>query len=580
MNISLRQYWSLLARYLRPLRPRVLLLAVLLLAALALQLVGPQILRRFIDAVASQASVDLVMLALLFVGVALAEQIVSVLARYATLDIGWRATNSLRRDLVDHCLSLDMAFHNAHTPGEMIERVDGDVGEMASFFAQFVIQILLNGLLLTGILVLLFVEHWLVGLSFTAFALVSMLALWRLRSVGMPHWQAAQEADARLYGYLEERLAGTQDVRALGAVPYVLHRFYGLMSRAYRRTLKAGQLTSVMFNLLYFLVAAATAVALVLGAYLYDTRQASLGTVFMIFYYAQLVTNPINAITSQLDDLQHAGAAFARVGELLETRARIEDGPGVEFPPGALSVELEGVTFGYEPERRVLHDVTLHLEPGTVLGLLGRTGSGKTTITRLILRFYDPQEGRVRLGGHVLRRARSEDIGRHVAMVTQNVQLFAGSLRDNLTLFDPAVPDERILAALDDLGLSAWYGALPEGLDTLLPSGGGGLSAGEAQLLAFARVFLRNPGLVILDEASSRLDPATEALLERAIDRLIEGRTAIVIAHRLSTVERVDQIAIVEDGRIVEHGARLALAAEPSSRFSALLRVGLEEVLA
>jgi ATP-binding cassette subfamily B protein len=580
MSIPVHQYWSLLARYLRPLRARVLLLAVLLLAALALQLVGPQILRRFIDAVASQASVDLVMLALLFVGVALADQIVSVLARYATLDVGWRATNSLRRDLVDHCLSLDLAFHNAHTPGEMIERVDGDVGEMTSFLAQFVIQILLNGLLLVGILVLLFIEHWMVGLSFTAFALVSMLALWRLRSIGMPHWQAAQEADARLYGYLEERLTGTQDVRALGAVPYVLHRFYGLMSHAYRRTLKAGQLTSVMFNLLYFLVAAATAVALVLGAYLYDTGQASLGTVFMIFYYAQLVTNPIHAITSQLDDLQHAGAAFARVGELLETRAKIEDGPGVEFPPGALSVELEGVTFGYELERPVLRNIDLRLEPGTVLGLLGRTGSGKTTITRLILRFYDPQEGAVRLGGHDLRCARTEDIGRHVAMVTQNVQLFAGTIRDNLTLFDPTIPDGRILAALEDLGLSAWYGELPEGMDTLLPSGGGGLSAGEAQLLAFARVFLRDPGLVILDEASSRLDPATEALLERAIDKLIKGRTVIVIAHRLSTVERVDQIAIVEDGRIVEHGARLDLAAEPSSRFSALLRVGLEEVRA
>jgi ATP-binding cassette subfamily B protein len=214
-----------------------------------------------------------------------------------------------------------------------------------------------------------------------------------------------------------------------------------------------------------------------------------------------------------------------------------------------------------------------------VLGLLGRTGSGKTTFTRLLVRLYDPTTGAIRLGGRDLRDVPLAALPARVGVVTQDVQLFHAPVRDNVTLFDPSVPDERIAALLDELGLGPWLRALPEGLDTRLAPGGGDLSAGQAQLLAFARVFLKDPGLVILDEASARLDPATERLLERAIDRLLAGRTAVVIAHRPASVERVDRIAILEHGRLVEEGPRADLAADPSSRFGQLLQAGLGEVL-
>jgi len=224
--------------------------------------------------------------------------------------------------------------------------------------------------------------------------------------------------------------------------------------------------------------------------------------------------------------------------------------------------------------------VSVRLEPGQVLGLLGRTGGGKTTITRLLFRLFDPQEGAIRLSGVDLRDVHLAEVRQRVGMVTQDVQLFHASVRDNLTFFDRTISDQRILEALAELDLLDWYRALPDGLDTTIAPGGGSLSAGEAQLLAFARVFLKDPGLVILDEASSRLDTATERQLERAVDRLLEGRTAIVIAHRLSTVERADSIMILEDGRIVEAGRRLRLAEDPSSRFRGLLRIGLDEVSA
>jgi ATP-binding cassette subfamily B protein len=200
----------------------------------------------------------------------------------------------------------------------------------------------------------------------------------------------------------------------------------------------------------------------------------------------------------------------------------------------------------------------------------------------LLSRLYDPTGGEVRLGDVSLRAATLADVRRRVGVVTQEVQLFGGTVRDNLTLFDTAISDERLWRALDALGLASWLRALPERLDTPLAAGGGGLSAGEAQLLAFARVFLRDPGVIILDEASSRLDPATEALIGRAIEAVLRDRTAVIIAHRLDTVRRADRVLILDGGRIVEWGARAALAADPASRYAALLRADAasQEVLA
>ena len=193
---------------------------------------------------------------------------------------------------------------------------------------------------------------------------------------------------------------------------------------------------------------------------------------------------------------------------------------------------------------------------------------------------YDPTVGTVRLGGVDLRGVPNADLRARVAIVTQDIQLFSATVRDNLTFFDATIPDAQVMAALDELGMGDWVRALPNGLDTLLASGGTGLSAGQAQLLAFARAFLRDPGLIILDEASSRLDPATERQLEQALGRLLHRRTAIIIAHRLGTLERVDHIMILEDGRVRERGLRAKLVRDPDSRFAQLLRVGMEEALA
>jgi ATP-binding cassette subfamily B protein len=613
MKIPLKQYWSLLINYLKPQWPMALLLAVLILSNIGLQLVNPQIMRQFIDTVTQMARVAgtqerLLRSALLFMGVALAQQIVSVLATYISENVGWTATNALRADLADHCLRLDMSFHNARTPGEMIERIDGDVTALSEFFSQFVIQVFGNALLLVGVLVFLFREDWRAGLALNAFALIALIVLWRLRDLAEPHWEAERQASAEQYGFLEERLAGTEDIRSCGAKAYVMRRFYGLMRELMKKTLKAFLMFNVMINSMEFLWSVCNAVAFAMSAYLFRQGVITIGTVYLIFYYSNMIIWPINRITRQMQSLQRAGAGIVRIRELLGAQSKIRDVepdeagllPGFVFPGGRLALEFANVSFGYDDadetpaelvpaeKEMVLRDLSFRLRPGTVLGLLGRTGSGKTTLTRLIFRLYDPDQGAIRLGnpsapGAALVDVRQLPLGelrQRVGMVTQNIQLFHASVRDNLTFFNDSIPDEQILNVFRDLGMWEWYESLAEGLDTELESGGGGLSAGEAQLLAFARIFLQDPGLVILDEASSRLDPATEHLIERAVDRLVQDRTAIVIAHHLRTVQRADEIMILENGHICEYGQRAALANDPHSRFYSLLQTGLEEVLA
>jgi ATP-binding cassette subfamily B protein len=329
------------------------------------------------------------------------------------------------------------------------------------------------------------------------------------------------------------------------------------------------------------------------GGYLWVTSAITIGTVYLLFHYVELLRRPIEQLRRELEEIQRAIASIARIEALLEERSRLPDGAGTPLAAGPLAVDIDRVSFAYEstlapgeagaaPGEFVLRDVTLRVPPARVIGLLGRTGSGKTTLARLLMRFYDPTSGTIRLGGVDARDAGLAELRARATLVSQDVQLFAASIRDNITFFDRDIDDARIVAVLERIGLGAWLrGVARDGgdaLDTELRAGA--LSAGEAQLLAFARVFLRDPGLVVLDEASSRLDPATERHIEDAIDQLLAGRTAIVIAHRLATVERCDDIVILDEGRIVEHGQRAALAADPASRFARLLRSGLDEVLA
>src|SRR5690606_35001743 len=397
----------------------------------------------------------------------------------------------------------------------------------------------------------------------------------RAQKLAVPAFTRVRERFAALFGTMEERLAGAEDIRANGAGRHVVNRFHRVSADVYRADLRANQIGGGLFAGTTVTFAAGTALVLGLAAWTQQRGALTVGTAVLLFQYTQMVRSPFERLIDNLQNYQKALAAVARIGDTLGEQPGLPE-PARPRPLPATSplrLDLDRVGFAYPDDQApVLTDVDLHLAPGESLGLVGRTGSGKTNIARMVLRLYDPTEGTVRVGGVDLREVDASDRRRRIAVVTQDVQLFAASIRDNLTLFRPWLAgDAKLREVLAQVGLVEWVDSLLDGLDTVLGAAGAGVSAGEAQLLAFARAFLTDPGLVVLDEAASRLDPATEARIDAAMGTLLAGRTAVLIAHRLSSLSRVDQIAVVERGRVVEYGPRPALAADPDSRFARLL---------
>jgi ATP-binding cassette subfamily B protein len=579
-----RSHWRLFALLLRGRRRQVGVLALILAASSALPLAGPQLLRAFIDdAAAGRPLSSLAAIAGLYVAVALLSQATGVAVTYAATRVAWTATNDLRGSLARHLLRLDLAFHGRHPPGELIERADGDVTALSTFLSSFVPRVAGGALTLVGVLVAVALEDWRIGLALALFAAVVAATIARQRDAAVGQATANRAAVAGLYGQIEERLAGADDLRANAGGPHAVHRFHHAVLEVARSGIRSERATARIYIVNTAVFVTGAALSLAAGVVLHRAGAFSLGTVFLLFQYTDLLRRPIDEIVDELQHVQESAAGITRIDLLLGTRPSVSDDGAARLGAGPLAVELDRVEVAYDDGVPVLRDLSLRLDPGTVLGVVGRTGSGKTTLARLLLRLIDPVDGTVRVGPpgagepRDLREVALADVRTRIGLVTQDVQLFRASVRENLTLFGahPAA-DERLAAVLDRLGLGAWLRALPDGLGTVLGHDSAGTSAGEAQLLAFARVFLRDPGLVILDEAASRVDPVSEARIEQAVDLLLRGRTAILIAHRLGTVSRADEILVLDRGGVAEHGPREALAADPGSRFAALLAAGLE----
>jgi ATP-binding cassette subfamily B protein len=572
----------LVLTHLRPPGRSAAALVAAVLATTVLPLLAPQLTRRIVDgAMAGDPTGSLLVLAGLYLAVAVVGQLARVGTAWLASRLAWDGTNRLRERLAEHALDLDLGWHAQRTPGEMIERVDGDVVALADFVVALLLDVVASVLLLIGVLALVTLTDARIGLVLWLYVVVVSVFVFRLQRRAVPAATALRSATAGLFGHVEERLNAIEDIRANGAGAHVVNRFHEASAEVYRADLRAERASGMVFVLTSLAFAGATAMVLALAVLGYRASSLTVGTLVLLFQYTQMVRHPVERIIDQIEQYQKALAGVARISQLLgeQPGLRPPAGGGRHLAEGPLALELDDVSFAYASDDHVIRHVRLRLGAGRSLGLVGRTGSGKSTVARLLLRLYDPTDGAVRVGGIDLREADPASLRRRVAMVTQDVQLFAASVRDNLALFRSAVSadEARLHAALTEVGLWPWFDSLPDGLDSLLGPGGTGLSAGEAQLLALARAFLADPGLVVLDEPSSRLDPATEALIEEAIGRLLRGRTAVVIAHRLSSLDRVDEIAVVEDGALVEYGPRAELVADPDSRFSGLLAMARSE---
>lgn len=580
MKISAKKYGALLIKYMKKSRLQLLLLALVLGVSIALQLINPMLISFFIDGIEANKPMEiLIKAAIVFILAAFIQQVLAIASTYLSQNIGWNTTNTLRKDLVKHCLSLDMKYFKEHQSGEIVERIDGDVTALFNFFSKLFVSFINNIFLIVGIVTILSLENPFIGLAFTLFLLVAFLILGKTQGGAVDNFGKDREIASKFYGFLGEHLDSTEDIKSNGAEYYVLGRFMELLRKWLPVRLKAHLSGYKIWITMSGLFGLGDIMIFVLGGYLWYKGNITLGLVYLMLNYFQLLENPLDQLKEQLLDIQKATASIIRIEELLNHTSQIKD-TGI-YPLNndkELDLNFDKVSFSYEKDVPVLKNVSFQLPAGKVLGILGHTGCGKTTLARLIVRFYEPDSGNIYINAKKQSDIRLQDIRESVAYVTQDVQLFHATVRDNITFFNPDIPDERIIATIYQMGLKEWYENLNQGLNTKIVPGGG-MSSGEAQLLTLVRVFLRDPKLIILDEASSRLDPVTERFLEKALSTLIENRACIIIAHRLSTVERADHILILDKGEMQEYGLREKLRKDKNSRLNELLSYGIDEVL-
>ena len=559
--------WLILLKYLHPLRLRVALLALSLIAVTAAQVIAPQILRYYVDAARGQGPLaTLYAFGIVLVALSLANQGIQALKAYLTQDIAWAATNSLRTDLATHLLSLDARFHAHHTPGELVERVDGDAASLSGFLSSFVVQLVGNVAFLSVVLVILIVIDWRIGAGLAVLSVAAIVISFRLRLIAVPAWRAAREASAAAYSFVGEHVGRQQDIVPNGAMSYVSRGMRSAFELLLKRFRRARMTSNVTFMSMGAILVLGEAFILLVGIQLFLDGALSLGTVFAVQYYAQLLAQPVDGLGRELQDLHRATASVRRIQQLMDERSTIVDGAGLgKTTRLAPTIDFLDVTFSYDVQP-VLNNVSFSVAAGEVLAIVGRTGSGKTTVVNLILRRYNVTSGSVLLNGEDVRRAKTAELYGMVGVVTQRVELFHASVRDNVSVFRSDISDDRICQALRQCGLGKWLAKQPKGLDTRI-SPNHGLSVGEAQLLSIARVFVRDPKLVILDEASSQLDPATEVQLNHAVSALLNGRTGVIVAHKPVLIGNANMILTLENGRAVEFGRREDLLKDPTSRF-------------
>ncbi|MCW2544249.1 MAG: transporter, ATP-binding/permease protein, partial [Frankiales bacterium] len=501
------------------------------------------------------------------------EPFLDLLTGRLAIGLSWKVSNGIRSRLAEHILTLDAAWHGDRTAGELVERIDGDTANIGLFAAQMGSAGLLAGLLITGSAIAETVLHPLLGLTLVLGLVVSALVMIALRKLAVLKAGDERSASAALYGDIEERLGALDDLRANGAGAYALWRHQVLARRWIRDKWAASARTAIQFATTNTMVGLSAVSVLGVAVYLHRDGQVSAGQVLAAWIFAGLARRPLETLAENMKEGQTAMAAAYRIVDVLGTLTTVPaPTSAVSLPDGPLELRFSGVTFSYPMRPPALRGLDLVIPAGTSLGLVGRTGSGKTTVGRLAARLWDvaPDSGSVTLGGVDLRSVDPLELRRRVAVVTQDVVVFRAAVRDNLTLFGTvSASDSDLMQALEDADLGAWASRLPFGLDTEIGTQAG-LSGGEAQLLALARALLAKPSLVVLDEATARLDPVTEERVARATDRLLRGRTAIVIAHRLSTLDDVDAIGVLDKGRLVEHGLHAALASGDGP-FAALL---------
>lgn len=545
--------------------------ALVVLEAVALQ-AGPLLTQIGIDngVVPGDRGV-LVTVALLYVLSIVVHALTSRFRTLVTGTLGENLTRALRIRVFAHLQRQSLSFYTDEKAGVLMTRMTSDIEALSQLFQEGLVNFAVQALTLVVITgVIIWLDPMLALITLLVVLPATLLSSNWFRKASDASYGAVRDRIAAVLSDLQESLAGVRVITAHNRRAHNVVHHTDVVGDHKSANLAAIRAASIYTPGTEAIAIAGQAMILLIGGAMVIDGRLDIGELTAFLLYLAAFFAPIQTLTQLYNGYQQGQAAVTKLRELLATRPSVEEAAdAVELPPVEGRIDLVGVTFGYDDATPVLHDVDLHLAAGESLAVVGPTGAGKSTIAKLVTRFYDPQQGRVCIDGHDLRTVTIESLRRQLGVVPQEAFLFAGTIRDNVSFARPEATDAEVREAIESVGMADLVAAMPDGLDTVVHERGSSLSAGERQLLALARAFLARPRVLVLDEATSNLDLQSEARIEAALDVLLEGRTAVIIAHRLATVMKADRIAVVDEGRIVEIGSHAELVAA-GGRYAAM----------
>jgi ATP-binding cassette subfamily B multidrug efflux pump len=553
-----------LLEFVRPYWLQMLAAALCMLFSTTGNLLSPYLTKVAIDTNIASGDVDgLVLTSFKLASALTLVYLASAAQAYLLSWVGQRVLTTLRNSLFRHLQRLSAPYHDKHIIGVTISRMISDVGVINELLSQGLITLLGDSVLLVGtVMVMVRMEPWLALLTFSVLPLMGLATVLFSQRARMA-FRETREKIGLVIGDLAENISGMRVIQAF-AQENATHDRFETVNRANRDAhISAMSLAFTFLPAVDVLSIAATCIVLWAGGMMVTRGTSTIGIVVAFLGYVGRFFNPIRELSQLYTTLQAATAGGERVLELLDVQPNVMDSPDAgELPALEGGIELQDVSFAYEQDEEVLHHVSLTIEPGETVALVGPTGAGKTSIANLVGRFYEVANGAVLIDGRDVRDATAESLHRQMGLVPQDPFLFPGSIADNIRFGRPDAGEEEVIAAAESANADEFIRNLPEGYETRILEGGVNLSVGQRQLVCIARALLVDPRILILDEATSSVDTVTEALIQEALERLLRGRTSIVIAHRLSTVRNADRIYVIEDGQIVEQGEHEELLAQ------------------